>query len=287
MKAQTIIVGLLLALISCKKTAEESTAQVASLQSDSLAVKATVVIKDSISTDPYIVFDNNKKNIELQLPTLTRVQANQLYESYYDKNSVIISQIITKEAAILEQFYSEEKTDQKNTLTLGQKLKNHNLKYDEIGEGMVEVTTKTDFYYTLFSKYVTDDYKAYLYLQSEENKSMYAADAGLVISFQELGERIVKWEKFLSHYPKSSLYDKVKESYKYYQQDFIMGLDNTPTTENATTESKYIYPENLQVFYAFAQKYPKSPTVHLITFFKENFKNDDIQQLLKKEQEKL
>lgn len=87
-------------------------------------------------------------------------------------------------------------------------------------------------------------------MQSEENKETYSVDAGLVISFKDLGDRVVSWENFMNKYPNSKLMKSVKEDYKMYHLDYLIGEDNTPTYERAT-EEKYIYPENIQEFNRF------------------------------------
>ena len=61
----------------------------------------------------------------------------------------------------------------------------------------------------MFKDYVTDDYKEYLKIWAKDNKKLYQADAGLLVSFEEIGERIVTWESFLNQYPDSKLNIKV------------------------------------------------------------------------------
>ena len=73
--------------------------------------------------------------------------------------------------------------------------------------------------------------------------------------------------------------DEVKSSLIYYRQDYIFGLDNTPTFErdfeSQTEDNKkisYIYDENQKEFNRFIKKYPNSPTSKLIKLFIENHK---------------
>ncbi|MBL0735460.1 hypothetical protein JI750_01065 [Flavobacterium sp. GN10] len=90
----------------------------------------------------------------------------------------------------------------------------------------------------------------------------------------------------MTKYPNSKLIESVKDEYKNYQMDYLIGQDNTPTAERATDET-YIYPENIQEFNRFMKKYPKSPTAPLINLFMENFKTENISDLLRAEQDKL
>lgn len=286
MKKFIIAITSLILLSSCKQTANKSVSSKAEIKKDSAKVEddAKTAQSDSNLLEQ---FSKNKNEVVLQLKSLpNREAANALYEKYFEANGTLLQEIAAKESGVLDKFYNEDEADKKAVKLLGERLSKHELEYSEIGEGYVEIDPLHDFYYKIFKDYVTNDYKDYLYLKSEENKSLYSADAGLVISFKDLGDRIISWENFMAKYPNSKLIPSVKEQYKSYQMDYLVGQDNTPTTERSSDE-KYIYPENIQEFNRFLKKYPKSPTVPLINLFKENFKNEKIYDLITTEQDKL
>lgn len=286
MRKFIIAITSVISLSSCKQTANESVSGKTEIKKDSNKVEDAAKIEQSDS-NLLEQFSNNKNEVVLQLKSLpNREAANALYEKYFEENSTLLQQIVAKESGVLDKFYNEDEADKKAVKLLGEKLSKHQLQYWEIGEGYVEIEPLNDFYYKIFKNYVTDDYKDYLYLKSEENKSLYSADAGLVISFKDLGDRIISWENFMTKYPNSKLIASVKEEYKNYQMDYLVGQDNTPTSERSSDE-KYIYPENIQEFNRFLKKYPKSPTVPLINLFIENFKSESIFDILRAEQSKL
>lgn len=277
-----IIFALLLS--SCKQNESKTIPDKTETMKDSVQDDHAAQIEPSDS-DLLELFSKNKSEIILKLKSLSKEEANALYEKYYEENGILLGRIDEKEAKLLDKFYSESEADKKEIKLLDQKLAKHQLQFDELGEGYVEITTKSDFYYAIFKDYVTPDYKEYLFLKSEENRMPYSADAGLIITFKDLGDRIISWENFMNKYPNSKLIPSVKEEYKNYQMDYLIGQDNTPTYEKVN--DVYIYPENIQEFNRFEKRYPKSPTVSLIHIFKENFKNENIPQLLRAEQEKL
>jgi hypothetical protein len=286
MRKFIIAITSVILLSSCKQTANESVSGKTEIKKDSIKVEDATKIEQSDS-NLLEQFSKNKNEVVLQLKSLPNKEAaNALYEKYFEENSTLLQQIAAKESGVLDKFYNEDEADKKAIKLLGEKLSKHQLQYWEIGEGYVEIEPLNDFYYKIFKNYVTDDYKDYLYLKSEENKSLYSADAGLVISFKDLGDRIISWENFMTKYPNSKLITSVKEEYKNYQMDYLVGQDNTPTAERSSDE-KYIYPENIQEFNRFLKKYPKSPTVPLINLFLENFKSESIFDILHAEQSKL
>jgi len=279
-----IVSGILLS--ACKQTDNKNISEKQEIKKDSIKTEASA---ETIKSDSGLLeqFSKNKNEIILQLKSIaSKEAANALYDKYFEENNSLLRQIEEKETKVLDQFYNEEENAKREVKLLGEKLSKHQLEYFEIGEGYVEIETLSDFYYKIFKDYVTSDYKDYLYLKSEENKTLYSADAGLVISFKDLGDRVISWENFMSKYPDSKLFAAVKEEYKNYQMDYLVGQDNTPTAERATEEN-YIYPENIQEFDRFVKKYPKSPTVPLINLFRENFKSESIHDILRAEQDKL
>lgn len=270
-------------LSSCKQT-DKPVSDKKEISNDSIKTEQSIETAQS-ELELTELFSKNKNEVILKLKSLSDKEANALYEKYFEENGYLIGKIAEKETKVLDNFYSDNEADKKNVKLLEEDFAKHQLKIEEVGEGYVEVTTTNDFYYNLFKDYVTKDYKDFLYLKSEENKTMYSGDAALAISFKDLGDRIISWENFMTKYPDSKLIKAVKEDHKRYQMDYLIGMDNTPTVERAGEEN-YIYPENIQEFDRFLKKYPKSPTVHLIHLLKENFKNEKLYDILTSEQNK-
>jgi hypothetical protein len=146
-------------------------------------------------------------------------------------------------------------------------LESAGLEYLEIGEGIVEITSEPKFYLDLFKNRVSPDYKEYIALLAKDDENLYSADAGIVIAFEEVGKRVINWEKFIAKYPYSKVTPRAIELYKMYQDGFLLGMDNTPTIEYSDNT---IYPENIKIFKAFMALNPKSPTNALIKILMES-----------------
>ncbi|MEY9094076.1 hypothetical protein [Paenibacillus sp. RC84] len=74
-----------------------------------------------------------------------------------------------------------------------------------------------------YAPYVSDDLKAYLAIQSLENKTPFRSDASLKISRDELGERTLAAEKVLTAYPKGPKAEEIKALYSDYLHEYIHG----------------------------------------------------------------
>lgn len=292
-----IYLFLLIAILSCDKK-EDNTFDKKSKEVPENPIG--IVNEDNkakIKNDCYKKFLTEREKVIENLKSASKIEANKIFIEYSKINKVILSEINEYEQKTLDRFYDEDENSKNDKIKLSSKLKNHQLRYEEMGEGYVNITTIPSFYNDMFKNYVTDDYKEYIRLISEENKVTYSADAGLVITFKELGDRIISWENFISKYPESKLVEEVKSFLKNYRLDYILGMDNTPTFErdfeNQTETNKkilYINKENLEEFNRFLKEYPKSPTSMIIKLFIGNYKDkqeDELFDLIRNEVNKI
>lgn len=287
MKKTYILPILLVFILSCEK--EKTTLLINENPTPKVyTAKSKDIIKNPVNKTEILLSDilNKKETVKNQLTGSTKLQANKLYDAFYAETEILMGKLTDSEIDLLGKFYNEDAKTKSLIKNKKEELEKYGLEFDEIGEGYVEIKTKPDYYFEIFKDYVSDDYREYLEITNEENKQLYSADAGLMISFKELGDRIGVWENFIAKYPKTSLLQKLKEDYKYYQQDYLFGMDNTPTIERADPANLFIYPENIDEFSRFKKKYPKSPTNKLIDIFLQNFKNDNVHDIIQKEQAK-
>ncbi|ERT48952.1 DUF6882 domain-containing protein [Fusobacterium polymorphum] len=257
--------------------------------------KETVVVeyenknpKIKFSDDTYKLFEEfseNKKEIMEKLKTLNKDEANKLYEQYVEDNENILYKIGEATEKFLDSIYygsAEEQFTEKDWNDTNKILNKYDLELWDIGEGMVTIRELPHLYYDLFKDYVTDDYKEYLKIWAKDNEELYQADAGLMISFEELGERIITWENFLNKFPNSTLKQRVNDLLNSYREDYILGMDNTPTIDGGYDNIPITIDEDVKKEYdRFIKKYPNSPTVELIKYFIENYKNENIYELIK------
>ena len=243
--------------------------------------------KISFSDENYKLFEkfsNNKKNVMNKLKTLNKEEANKLYEQYVIDNNNILGEISEVTEEFLNNIYHGEGTEftEKDWNDTNKILNKYDLELWDIGEGIVTIRELPHLYYDVFKDYVTDDYKEYLKIWAKDDEELYQADAGLVISFEELGERIITWENFLNKFPNSTLKQRVVDLLNSYREDYILGMDNTPTRDGGYDNVPItIYEEAKKEYDRFMKKYPNSPTVELIKYFIENYKNENIYELIK------
>jgi len=178
--------------------------------------------------------------------------------------------------ALLEEFHKNKEEVINKLKTLNKEEAN------KIEEGFM-LTEKKDFYYNIFKNYVSDDYRDFIKLCSE--------DIDYIDYFSSLEEhpeiiadKVINWEKFLEKYPDSKLEKKANDICYSYRSDYIFALTSSQTTE-ALKNGKIN--EGVKELNRFINKYPNSPTTEIIKYYLENYKNEDIRDMLADKNEEI
>lgn len=258
-----------LCILSCKKNEAVSSKELT--RRDTMAkTEAKVagyqpidtVCSPGNKTEDYInALEWYKSKIQKETNENSPEQNNKVYENYIKISSKYITCLNTLHSDLLDQYvtYYDDKINgykfPESIKKLAAELKKGGLEFQEQGEGITEIGTIPSYYYSIFKNKVTPDYNRYISQIAKESEVSYAADAGLIITWEELGERLILWENFMNKYPKSTLIQTVKRAYDSYLADYFFGMDNTPSSENGK-----LYDENRAEYQRLIKKYPNSYT---------------------------
>ena len=230
-------------------------------------------------------FVENKKSVIERLKISTPEEADKIYNDYLKISQLIIENINTEHLDFLNNIYNEDSEyyfTEKDWKTANKFLNNYDLEIFELAETEVKIMEVPNYYYNIFKDYVTDDYREYLEITYKENEEPYFTDGSILVSYDKIADRLLTWENFLKKYPNSDLAEIANEKCNIYRRIYILGSDNSPTREGGweNNELFYIPENNLKEFNRFIEKYPDSPTVELIKFYLENYKNKDVDTML-------
>ena len=230
-------------------------------------------------------FVENKKSVIERLKTSNKEEADKIYNEYLETNQLILENINTEHLDFLNNIYNKDSEyyfTEKDWKTANKFLNNYDLEIFDLAETEVSIIEVPNYYYNIFKDYVTDDYREYLEITSKENEDPYFTDGSILVSYDKIADRLLTWENFLKKYPNSDLAEKANEECNTYRRIYILGSYNSPTREGGWENSELFYiPENnLKEFNRFIEKYPDSPTVELIKYYLENYKNKDVETLL-------
>ncbi|MEI3789756.1 MULTISPECIES: hypothetical protein [unclassified Chryseobacterium] len=223
------------------------------------------------TTEDYIkALQYYQSKTEREIAAGSPEQNNKVYEDYVEVRNKYIEGLSRLHTDILDKYinYYDSGSDSykfpENIKKLAAQFKKEGLEFREVGEGYTEIWSVPDHYFTIFKNKVTPDYNSYIAQMAIEAKENYAADAGLIISWKELGERLIFWENFMKKYPESQLLKTVKKDYNNYLHDYLYGMDNTPTYETADGK---LYEENRNEYKRIIKKYPNSYTAKRVQEF--------------------
>lgn len=246
---------------SIEKKQENDTISKTETKKDSYKPIDTICSSKNTTEDYITTLQWYKSETEKEIANNTPEQNDKLYEDYIknrDKYTACLSENLSTVLNEYINYYHYESNSYKfpeNVKKLIAELEKGGLEFREVGEGYTEIWSKPDHYYSIFKNKVTPDYDTYIEQLSKESEGLYSADAGLMISWKDLGERTIFWENFIKKYPKSPLISKVKEMYNNYLFDYLFGMDNTPVAEAGE-----LYEENRKEFNRIIRKYPNSST---------------------------
>ena len=230
-------------------------------------------------------FVENKKSVIERLKISTPEEANEIYNDYLKISQLIIENINTEHLDFLNNIYNKDSEyyfTEKDWETANKFLNNYDLEIFDLAETEVRIMEVPNYYYNIFKDYVTDDYREYLEITYKENEEPYITDGSILVPYDKIADRLLTWENFLKKYPNSDLAEIANEKCNTYRRIYILGSDNAPTREGGweNNELFYIPENNLKEFNRFIEKYPDSPTVELIKFYLENYKNIDVDTML-------
>ena len=230
-------------------------------------------------------FVENKKSVIERLKISIPEEANEIYNDYLKISQLIIENINTEHLDFLNNIYNKDSEyyfTEKDWETANKFLNNYDLEIFDLAETEVRIMEVPNYYYNIFKDYVTDDYREYLEITYKENEEPYFTDGSILVPYDKIADRLLTWENFLKKYPNSDLAEIANEKCNTYRRIYILGSDNAPTREGGweNNELFYIPENNLKEFNRFIEKYPDSPTVELIKFYLENYKNIDVDTML-------
>ncbi len=236
-------------------------------------------------------FVENKKSVIERLKISTPEEANEIYNDYLKISQLIIENINTEHLDFLNNIYNKDSEyyfTEKDWETANKFLNNYDLEIFDLAETEVRIMEVPNYYYNIFKDYVTDDYREYLEITYKENEEPYFTDGSILVPYDKIADRLLTWENFLKKYPNSDLAEIANEKCNTYRRIYILGSDNAPTREGGweNNELFYIPENNLKEFNRFIEKYPDSPTVELIKFYLENYKNIDVDTMLNEKVDK-
>ena len=128
-------------------------------------------------------------------------------------------------------------------------------------------------YLKKYSQYLEKEYINYLEVRAAESNYIYSRDAAIIISWDELAERMMRAEKFLIDYPsETSRKIAVGKLFLGYMASYIYGQDNTRTWDWTTN---IVYDEVVESYDKTIAKYQGTTAADILNKLLDDLKSND------------
>ncbi|BAP31779.1 uncharacterized protein CHSO_2742 [Chryseobacterium sp. StRB126] len=257
------------AVVSCKKETAVSDVKPAN---DSIAKNEakedqykpidTACSSDNKTEDYITALQWYRTKIDKEIAENSPEQNNKVYEDYVKIRDKYTDCFNDSQTEILDKYVDYHTGPDTynlpdNIKKMAAELNKAGLEFRVMGEGLTEIHSLPGYYESIFKNKVTPDYAAYISQMAKDNKENYAVNGGLLITWEELGDRLIVWENFINKYPKSSLINKAKDNYHNYLLDYLLGMDSDRIYDS---EEGKIYDDKREAYNALIKKYPNSAT---------------------------
>ena len=98
-----------------------------------------------------------------------------------------------------------------------------------------------------YNNNISDEWKDYIAVRAMDSDEIPFADDSMIISFEELADRLLKTENFLNKYIAGPRQDEVIELYEIKLKAYLKGLPNTPIADRS---NKTIFAEVMKSYEA-------------------------------------
>ena len=209
-----------------------------------------------------------QKQLTACLPTASNAEVLNLLKDY----QAMYERFLWQETDISNSEFDQDFFDVMNALEEGEKVAEEKLKnlsprvryligliqndadvrVYNLGEGYYAFNHDLKAMADIFTPYLRQDQKAFIQQMAKDNQDIFLSDAAITTSFEELVERAVFWEDYITRYPNGYAVQDAKmllDSYRYY---LFFGSDNTGWTDDDIRE--FLEPEYKQTMVALSKR---------------------------------
>lgn len=113
-----------------------------------------------------------------------------------------------------------------------------------VGEGIFEYRRHPQYLVDLFTPHLPTDQRDFIVRMAKDNQDIFMNDAAITISWSELANRALFWEKYLQQYPQGHFSKNARQLFNEYRYFLFLGTDNTPVSDEFAPNT-WINPEAL------------------------------------------
>lgn len=235
------------------------------------------------TTDPLKRIQLHQQVIDLTIEAATPEERCRIFDDFNTQVEKELLKINEHESYFLDHYYEfrmddegNEKEPHDSIIQKEQYYKKYGIDVEDLGEGIVELALPAKFY-TKYVKLLPKYYQDFWHLLKDSEN--IAPDAGLIITWRELGNLLARYEAYVKANPtQKELFCRLQDDYKFLQYAFLFGLDNTPISYDDVHLDNDVKKE----WERYIKTYPKSPTTPFAKEILQQKKFDDLEHMYNK-----
>ncbi|ERJ71704.1 hypothetical protein HMPREF1556_01198 [Porphyromonas sp. oral taxon 278 str. W7784] len=217
------------------------------------------------ATDPLDRIQLKRQISDLKMGAATPEERCRIFDEFAALVGEAIGVINQREMDYLARYFEYHSDYEGNEIPAPDSIKKKEQYYRErgvqpvhLGEGIVEFFPSPDLYTPLLRQLPDYYQEHWQLLRSSEHLT---PDAGLRVSWRELGDLVARYEAYPKKFPRATeFFTRLSAEYQYLQHLYLIGVDNTPTFETADST---LLPEVRSEWLRFIKAYPDSPTAQI------------------------
>ena len=185
---------------------------------------------DSLCKDDLDSFSRAITSFKDCCTQLPAAQVDSIFKSFQTFFFATISRhndLMWENLDFLERLHSRERPRAPDIEAFLEVLEPNGLGLYTLGD-LYYIDQRADYLYRQFYPYVSLAVKDYLNLRKMELAAGFSDDEMLVISYAQLGARIVAWDHYQAKYPGSIMAESAQYYYRVYLSTFLTGLRRSP-----------------------------------------------------------
>ena len=204
------------------------------------------------------------------------IEIENLFIKYQRDNN--FDYLFKKYGLSIEKLNSLEYLNREKVLKDEEELKKHLTEHINLGyklatsEGIYYYLVDNQKFINIFGENITNEYNDYLKILALDTNEPFMNDGSLMITMDQLAERILLVESFKMIYPYSDFLPKVNEIYNWYIQAYFFGDNHDPNFDINT----FVMKENiLKEFEKTIEKYEYTNFADIIQGFLKDLKENN------------
>lgn len=274
MKAKYVYpLALIFAVLSCKKNneADTNTESQDTLTETAYSTHPDYALSNKNAQEYISILEKKQADLQKKLRKVRGEEANSLLSEYHKILKNLVDSLNIAESNALKDY---------NSLLVKNELPDSIQKkvrlYEKLGiyfkQDPATDTYLLDFrpgyFYEMFKNKVTPDVREFLQMRTEEKLNPVLEHKEIIVSWQELRDRTLKWEQYVKKHPKTRFIDNARRAYSEHLTLYLFGTENQPTYEFS---NKKLLPEIEQEFVSLIKKEPKTITAKTTKDFLDYF----------------